>query len=136
MDKLANAHEALDALQDLFCQKATEMAPKVAEMKILEKGLKGIEDELQAGLDALYPAAEDGVRKTESWLLEYAAKGKATIIPDKKALVDALGLGLFIELAEVTMENLKKHLTVVQLSQLTKEINKNKRRLKYAPVSL
>lgn len=128
-------HDTLDVLQDLFCSLTTELAPKIAEIKIKEKELKGVEDQLQAGLDELYGVAEDGNRSTDAYIMQYSAKGKATVVTDKKALVEALGLGLFIELAEITLENLKKHLTVAQQATLLKELNKNKRRLKFAPIS-
>src|SRR5271166_2626916 len=99
LDKTINAHEALDQIQDLFCALSAALKPKLDEIKIQEKELKGVEDEMQAALDSLYPAADDGTRKTDSWLMEYSAKGAATVVIDKKALVEALGLGLFIELA-------------------------------------
>lgn len=134
-DKTVASHEALDQLQDLFCSLSQELKPKLDAIKIQEKELKGVEDQLQAGLDELYGASEDGNRSTDQFIMQYSAKGKATVVVDKKALVEALGLGLFIELAEITLENLKKHLTTAQQAKLLTEVNKHKRRLKFAPKS-
>jgi hypothetical protein len=127
--------EELDQLQDLYCSLTTELTPKINEIKIKQKELEGIEKLLQAGLDASYGEAEDGNRSTDAFIMQYSAKGKATVVVDKKALVEALGLGTFIELAEITLENLKKHLTTAQQQTLLKEVYKNKRRLKFAPKS-
>lgn len=126
--------EAFDELQDIYCALRQELDPKLAALKIQQKELADVEESLLAALDSTYKPHEDGVRKTEKYLLSFAAKGKATTITDKKKLIEILGLDAYLAMAEISITDMKKYLTAAQVKLVATEVHKNKRRLTYAPV--
>ncbi len=133
--KEAIESDALASLVNLFCATDSEIEPKRAELKIEEKQLAEIEKELQASLDQANQPEDDGVFKTDEWVLQYAAKGKATQVIDKQKILNILGAKVFLELADFKIADLKKYLTAAQFEEVTKEVRKNKRKLDYAKVS-
>lgn len=124
--------EAADQLQNLYCQLRIKIDPKREELKILEKELKPVEEALLEAIDEASEGHEEGVRKTEEFLLSFSAKGKQTDITDKKKLIEILGLEAFIALASISITDMKKYLTDVQVKQVSKESHKTKRKLTYS----
>lgn len=123
---------ALDQLVDLYCVLREILDPKLAALKIEQKELADVEGQLMAALDDLYSPEDESVRKTLKYLLSFGPKGEQFQLEDKKKLIDIIGLGTFIELAEVSVTNLRKHLTEAQLAEVGKDVRKTKRKLTYA----
>ena len=132
--KAANKIEqdTMDKLQDLYCELRAKLDPKLAAIKIEQNEVDAVEEQLLAHLDTNYPIDKGLVRKTQQWLLEAGFKGKATEITDKKGIIAILGLDTYLELSSISITDLKKYLTPPQVAKVSKEVHKNKRRIKYA----
>lgn len=126
--------ESLDQLIDLYCSLRQKLDPKLAALKIEQKELEEVEKELLTALDGQHEPGEEGVRKTLAWMLSFGMKGNQFEVKDKKKLIQLIGIDMFLEIAEVSVTNMRKYLTVPQLAQVGEDVRKSKRKLTYAPV--
>lgn len=132
MDNNVIEHEALDALQDLYCALREKCDPTLAKAKIMEKELKTVEDALQLELDKHYSKTEPVVRTTDKYMLECSARGKARVLTSKDKLIHHLGIDTFKKVADVSISDMEKYLTPQQLDEVLETVNKNKRKLNWA----
>jgi hypothetical protein len=123
---------AFDQLVDLYCELRSVIDPKLEALKIEQKELTEVETQLMAAIDEQHQPEDESIRKTQQWLLSFGPKGKQFQLEDKKKLIELLGLGTFIELAEVSVTHIRKYLTESQVAQVGKDVRKTKRKLSYA----
>lgn len=122
----------VDALQDEYCTIREKFDPAKKKFDILKKELETAADKLLFELDASHDKAAEGIRKTAKWLLSFTAKRKSTTLTDKKKLLALLGADLYLELSEISVENMRKYLTPQQLKLVATEDYTGKRTLKVA----
>lgn len=125
----------LDAIQDLYCSLREVYDPQEEALKIQKKEIDAVQEDLLTAIDAANDEKADGVRKTINWLLSFTAKRKSTEITDKKKLIEILGLEAYLAMSTVSITDLKKYLTPIQVKQVSSELYTGKRTLKYAKVT-
>lgn len=125
-------HEALDQLQDTYCDLRKELDPITSKLKIRIKELATVEESLQEALDESYDVASPIIRKTKKYLLDASPRKKARIVKSKEKLIEYLGVETFLAVAEVSIKDMEKYLTPQQLDDVLEEIYKNKRTLNYS----
>lgn len=124
--------QLFDQLQDEYCAARVKFDPIKKQFEIKKKELETSQDKLLALVDAANDKAAEGIRKTAKWLLSFTAKRKATSLTDKKKLIELLGQDLYLELSEISVENMRKYLTPQQVKLVATEDYLGKRTLKVA----
>ena len=124
--------EALDQIIGVYCNLRMKLDPKISELKIETKDLDFVEKELLSLIDTLAPAGEEGTIQTDKFLLHFSKKGDTFKVSDKKKLIEFLGIDQFLEIAEVSVTNIRKYLTKDQVEAIGKDIPTTKRKITYA----
>jgi hypothetical protein len=120
-------------LIDVYAKLDARIRAAEERLKPHREKLAGMMAEISTYVDAT-TKPEDGTRlEGESYAIEFSAKGKATEILDVKAVFKALesiSKGLALELAKVSITDLRKYLRPDELAGLVKEEYRNARRSK------
>lgn len=122
----------LDEIQDLYCSLREVYDPQEEALKIQKKEIDAVQEDLLNEIDKVTDEKMDGIRKTVKWLLSFTAKRKSTEITDKKKLIEILGLEAYLAVSTISITDMKKYLTPVQIKQVSTELYTGKRTLKYA----
>jgi hypothetical protein len=102
--------------------KAKETYEKVSKpFEKLEKAF------LEDVADPLLASNEETVLVGDEYDVEIGPKGNRTEITDKKLLIEKLGLDLFLKIATVSVEDMKRYLTDDELKECIANVRKTKR---------
>lgn len=129
---LGESSDSLDQIQDLYCSLREVFDPQEEALKIQKKEIDAVQEDLLNAIDKVNDEKSDGIRKTMKWLLSFTAKRKSTEITDKKKLIEILGLEAYLAVSTISITDMKKYLTPIQISQVSTELYTGKRTLKYA----
>ena len=100
-----------------------DLKPMLNKVKQMEQGIIGAVDEV------ISPGTPFTLVGNE-FELQLGAQGTRTVISDSEAVVDELGIELFLKLAKVSITDLRAYCTPEQLEKITKTTFATKRRVK------
>lgn len=112
-----------------YAKSKLDLKAKTDKLKVLKAEVDELEDQIEENVDQ-YLTPENGTEiHAGPYLIEVSARTRESLPIDKKALFEALGATLFVELASFSITDLKKYLTGQQLETLLKYEHTGSRRL-------
>jgi len=111
------------ALNAELTDKKSNIAPLSTEVAEMAKGIIGSVDEV---IDPGTPMVLNG----NEYRISLGAQGVKLVAADNEAVIDELGLELFMKLAKVSTTDLKSYCTPEQLEKITTSTFSIKRRIK------
>jgi len=115
---------------DEFAEAALKYGKKMEKLAPLKKSVEGQEKAILATVDDVVDPATGLTLHGYNHEVVLGPKGNKTEVVNVAKAAEYLGFDLFMELASVSITDLKKYLTPDQVEEVTKVSRKNKRRVK------
>jgi hypothetical protein len=116
---------------DEYCELSEKIEEVMKPIAPLVKKQKKLEETLLATIDAHLDPAVTAALAGLQYEGEVGAKGRKTVVVDRDKLIEALGLDLFLKIAEVSVTDMRRYLTDDQLATIIEQPHVNKRSIKF-----
>lgn len=119
----------IDAVVQSYVANRLELEAKLAKLAALQKAVKADEEKLLAYADELVKPEEDTELTAGDYVVKIGAKGRKAVAFDKALIKEEIGADVYEEIANFSIEDLKKYMTGKGFEKAVTYEHANKRKV-------